>query len=594
VTGLTYLTAHGAVLKDADLVPYVPRTVHWYGMDGPHLLPEGLDGRSYKTRRNPRGTITHYGILDEIKAAGFNGIRLGICQDITWSSNGSPADWTAANGRRPNTASYYMTYDANPDFFTDATYNDATGAPYRSGSQPFISSLEMLDRIVGHAGSLGLRIILDMHCLAPSYSDQLGNSRAALGALDNGMDVDPAGRVPNWIATKKWFTTATRTAAGQNAGATHEARNEMQIIAAWVALARRYAGNPVVCGLDLINEPTGGSWETTKALSAANLETSLPEFYERAGNAIHAVNPDVLIVCQGATWWRPGMQIVMPGPAGAGNDIYLSPGFSCALQNVATRPVVLSRPGKVVYSAHEYGSTGGESFGSLGPANAAAWKATPKGFNAYYDYDPSFPDNLPTIWRAQWGFIAEQNIAPVWLGEMAAPFVTTVTNDTSLRGGHAPVDSHIVAVPIEAKAPNTDETCTWTIGGKHGSAAGVTFEAAGGSFIWPAGSSRQFVPVKLLAGAVSGQQFAIDYTLAGQTIHAVSTVECAPVNAETDRKWLAKMNEYFRANSIGLNFFAINPGGSSALLESDTSTGRVWSTAARPWIMHYLTPLLDP
>ena len=123
-----------------------------------------------------------------------------------------------------------------------------------------------------------------MHCLAPSYSDQLGNSRAALGALDNGMDVDPAGRVPNWIATKKWFTTATRTAAGQNAG--RHPRSPQRD-----ANHRRLGGPShdatpairVVCGLDLINEPTGGSWETTKALSAANLETSLPEFYERAG-----------------------------------------------------------------------------------------------------------------------------------------------------------------------------------------------------------------------------------------------------------------------------------------------------------------------
>ena len=590
VNGLTYLTAHGAVLRDADMVPYVPRTVDWFGMDGPHLIPEGLDGRSYKTRRDAGGIITHHGILEEIKAAGFNGIRLGLCQDITWSSSGSPAGWTPANGRRPDTASYYMDFAANPDLFTDGGYDDATGAPYRAGSQRFISSLEMLDKIVAHAGTLGLRIILDMHCLAPSYSDQLGNSRAVKGELDTGTDLDPAGRVPNWIVTKKWFTTPTRNAAGQTKGATHEERNEAQLLAAWVALARRYAGNPVVCGMDLINEPVGGSWETTKARSAENLETSLPEFYERAGNAIHAANPGVLIVCQGATWWRPGMQITLAGPAGAGHDIHLAPGFSCALQNVATRPVVLNRPGKVVYSAHEYGSSGGEGFGSLGAANAAAWGATPKRLNAYYDYDPAFPDNLPDIWRVQWGFIAEQAIAPVWLGEMSAPFVTTVTNRTSLGYGHAPIDSDVVAVPIETDAPKTDQPCSWTTG----PGDGRSFEAASGSFTWPAGSSRQFVPVKLLAGAVSGQTFTVAYTLAGRTMQCVNTVECAPVNTGVDRKWVAKMNEYFRAHSIGFNFFALNPGGSGALLERNGGTGGAWSMAPRPWIMHYLAPLLDP
>lgn len=32
--------------------------------------------------------------------------------------------------------------------------------------------------------------------------------------------------------------------------------------------------------------------------------------------------------------------------------------------------------------------------------------------------DPSFPDNLPTIWRGHFWFIHEQNLAPLFFGEL--------------------------------------------------------------------------------------------------------------------------------------------------------------------------------
>jgi aryl-phospho-beta-D-glucosidase BglC (GH1 family) len=338
-TGVTYLTAgtsgvfgQGNVLFDVSGTSYVPRTADWYGMESQVLQPDGLDQRGYKTITV--GGVVHLGILDQIKAAGFNGIRFGVCQDITWNSTTmSPSGWTPSNGVRPTSG--YIDPDLNPDFFISTDYNSTTGAPY-STPQPLISSLEMLDKIINYAGSIGLRVILDMHCLAPSANDNTGNSRTSpIGTRDDGYNLDPYGPPgatdgsgnpvqgsgqPNWVVTKLWYTTVNRTDAGMNTGQSCEYRNEAQAVAAWVAFATRYAGNPAMAGCDIINEPAGGSWETNRTLSAANLATSLPEYYERVGEAIHAVNPDVLIICEGPSSWRPNMFNNYPGPAADGSN----------------------------------------------------------------------------------------------------------------------------------------------------------------------------------------------------------------------------------------------------------------------------------
>jgi endoglucanase len=36
---------------------------------------------------------------------------------------------------------------------------------------------------------------------------------------------------------------------------------------------------------------------------------------------------------------------------------------------------------------------------------------------------PEYPSNLPAIWNAHWGFIVQDGIAPVVVGEMGAPEV---------------------------------------------------------------------------------------------------------------------------------------------------------------------------
>jgi len=139
-------------------------------------------------------------------------------------------------------------------------------------------------------------------------------------------------------------------------------------------LATRYANNDTVVGVDLHNEPKGAAtWGT------GNPETDWRMAAEKAGNAVLGANPYLLIIVEGIEqyngdwyWW-------------GGN-----------LKGARDHPVRLDLPGRLVYSAHDYGPG----------VYRQGW------FDA-----PDFPNNLPKVWHDHWAYIQEAGIAPVILGE---------------------------------------------------------------------------------------------------------------------------------------------------------------------------------
>ncbi len=140
-----------------------------------------------------------------------------------------------------------------------------------------------------------------------------------------------------------------------------------KFLAAWRDMAARYRSNPLVAGMDIMNEPrrsrVGGrvltpTWGTGSATDIAAMYTAL-------GNLIHEVSPEVLIICEGV-------------------------GFAADLAGVARHPVRLERPGKVVYSLHDY-----------------SWyhpAGQPR--SAYFDQ-----------MRQAGGYLMDEGIAPLWIGE---------------------------------------------------------------------------------------------------------------------------------------------------------------------------------
>jgi endoglucanase len=192
-----------------------------------------------------------------------------------------------------------------------------------------LTGVEVMDVLVQGASERGLKVILDRH------------------------------RPTSEAQSELWYTDTV---------------SEQQWIANWVMLARRYYGNSAVIGVDLHNEPRGpATWGSGDPATDWRLAA------ERAGEAILAVNPYLLIFVQGVErygdawyWWGGNL-------AGAQSD-----------------PVRLSVPGRVVYTPHDYGP-------------GVYWQP-------WFD-PPEFPANLPAVWDAHWGYLAADQAAPVVLGE---------------------------------------------------------------------------------------------------------------------------------------------------------------------------------
>lgn len=209
---------------------------------------------------------------------------------------------------------------------------DATKNPDLQG----LTGLQVMDKIIGYGTSIGLRFILDRH--RPGSDAQ----------------------------TALWYTSQYP---------------ESRWISDWKMLAQHYSNNPLVIGADLHNEP-----HKPACWGCSDPANDWHGAAVRGGNAILAVNPNWLIFVEGVECYNPK-------DGGIIGDCYWWGGN---LEGVASKPVVLNVPNRVVYSAHDYTTDVAQQ----------TW------FNA-----PNFPANLPNIWTIHWGYIYKRNLAPVWVGE---------------------------------------------------------------------------------------------------------------------------------------------------------------------------------
>ncbi len=154
--------------------------------------------------------------------------------------------------------------------------------------------------------------------------------------------------------------------------------SESKWISDWVTLATRYKNYDAVIAMDLDNEPHG-KYSGCATWGNSNSATDWNKAAERCGNAILAVNPNVLIMVEGVEVYN-------------GNGYW----WGSNLMGVKDYPVQISNPKKLVYSPHEYGPT----------VYPQEW------FSA-----SDFPSNMPAIWEKNFNFIITQNIAPLLVGE---------------------------------------------------------------------------------------------------------------------------------------------------------------------------------
>jgi endoglucanase len=178
--------------------------------------------------------------------------------------------------------------------------------------------------------------------------------------------------------------------------------------ATWQAIVKRYASNPLVVGMDVKNEPrpamVGG--HVLSPTWGSGAQTDFGAMYSTIGNVILELNPHLLIICEGL-------------------------GYAAHLEGVASHPVKLAQPNKVVYSMHDY-----SGYHPQGQTEAAYAQAM----------------------NQAGGYLLSQNIAPLWIGEFGA----TVSSLAS--AGSASWWANIQAW----LAANDVDWCWWALNPTHG------------------------------------------------------------------------------------------------------------------------------
>lgn len=171
-------------------------------------------------------------------------------------------------------------------FFTEADFDnlDALGANcirlpfwYRNlvdeNGEFYENAFARLDWFVEQAGKRGMYVILDMHGAPGSQ---------------NGKDISGVDGESHQEETTYFFF-------GEDAPKYQE-----QYLKIWTEVASHFAGNPTVAGYDLLNEPFC-EYRYTTSRSANELHKLLWDVYDRAYDAIRAVDPDHLVIFE-AVW----------------------------------------------------------------------------------------------------------------------------------------------------------------------------------------------------------------------------------------------------------------------------------------------------
>jgi len=163
----------------------------------------------------------------------------------------------------------------------------------------------------------------------------------------------------------------------------------------WEWITNRYKDNDTIVAMDIKNEPHGTQSQSPRAKWDGSTDVdNFKNACETAGNRILAINPKLLILCEGIeiypkegkTWSSTGL-----------TDFYTT-WWGGNLRGVKDYPVNLgARQSQLVYSPHDYGPLVYEQ----------PWFQT--------NFDKTSLTN--DVWRPNWLFIHENNTAPLLIGE---------------------------------------------------------------------------------------------------------------------------------------------------------------------------------
>jgi endoglucanase len=234
-------------------------------------------------------------------------------------------------------------------------------------------AVDILDEVVSAAGRQGLRVVLDNH-----------RSTAGWSAQENGLWYSEAFLEADWLRSLR-------------------------------LVADHFKDDDTVIGIDLRNEPGSPAIDPNQFPANGGAVWGQPDrpwtrwprdwaaAAERGGNEILEVNPNLLIFVE-------GVRGDPSGPIFGGQlQLYWPGGNLCGVAHKgggrrAPRRIKLSMAERLVYSVHDYGPDMHPQMPWCQRNSTAETAAACR-----------------SVWDQAWGFIVQQRIAPVYVGEFGTP-----------------------------------------------------------------------------------------------------------------------------------------------------------------------------
>jgi endoglucanase len=213
-----------------------------------------------------------------------------------------------------------------------------------------LDNLEVFDRFLALAQRYGLKVMLDVHS----------------AEADNAGHIYPV-----------WFKGAITTE---------------RFYEAWEWVTARYRTNDTVVAMDVKNEPHGGAGQSPRAKWDGSTDPdNWKHACQTAGRRILAINPNVLILCEGVEIYP------RDGSSWDGGE-FDTTWWGANLRGVRDHPIDLgTQQDQLVYSPHDYGPS----------VFQQPW------FDGDWDKETLTRD----AWDPNWLFIHRQQLAPVLIGE---------------------------------------------------------------------------------------------------------------------------------------------------------------------------------
>ncbi|SCL13579.1 Aryl-phospho-beta-D-glucosidase BglC, GH1 family [Micromonospora nigra] len=168
----------------------------------------------------------------------------------------------------------------------------------------------------------------------------------------------------------------------------------------WEWITDRYRTNDTIIAMDIKNEPHGTPTQPPRAKwDSSTDQDNFKYACETAGRRILAINPNLLILCEGIEVYpRPGETWDSPNTDPDRSPNYFYNWWGGNLRGVAEHPVDLgANQDQLVYSPHDYGPLVFEQ----------PW------FTGDFDKESLIDD----VWRPNWLYIHENDTAPLLVGE---------------------------------------------------------------------------------------------------------------------------------------------------------------------------------